>query len=133
MRNSLRTATSFALTTGLMLLLAACGSSSYEPAGAPPAATSSSAAASASVPAVAAATLTISDFTFSPLTVKAGETVTVVNSDSVEHTVTAADAGLDVKVPAGGSATFTAPTTPGDYALTCDFHPSMKGTLTVTA
>jgi plastocyanin len=108
----------------LALVLAACGSSTASA----PAAQSAGGVATAAGP-----TLTIADFAFSPLTVKAGETVTVVNSDSVDHTVTLATANLDVNVPGGGSATFTAPATPGDYALTCDFHPSMKGTLTVTS
>jgi len=130
MRTHLRFIASFAAATGLALLVSACGSSTNS-ATTEAAATGSTAANVASAP--AGATLTIAGFAFSPLTVKAGDTVTVVNSDSVDHTVTVASASLDVNVPAGGSATFTAPATPGDYALTCDFHPSMKGTLTVTA
>jgi plastocyanin len=37
-----------------------------------------------------------------------------------------------VKVPAQGQATFTAPAKAGTYALTCDFHKQMTGTLVVT-
>ena len=69
---------------------------------------------------------------FSELTVSAGATVTVKNQDSVAHTVTLTGTSLDVKVPGGGQATFTAPTAAGSYPLTCDFHASMHGTLTVT-
>jgi len=76
--------------------------------------------------------VTISGFAFSPATVKAGSSVTVTNDDGVEHTLTISSTGLDVTVPAQGSAKFTAPTKPGSYALTCDFHPSMSGMLTVT-
>ncbi|MHB1067574.1 MAG: cupredoxin domain-containing protein [Candidatus Nanopelagicales bacterium] len=128
---------SLAAAAGTALLLAACGSSSTASSAAPASPGTDSAAASSPASSAAAAasgaTLTIAGFAFSPLTVKAGETVTVVNSDSADHTVTAADAGIDVKVPAGGSTTFTAPTKPGTYVLTCDFHPSMQGTMTVTA
>ena len=77
------------------------------------------------------AALTISGFAFSPLTVKVGETVTVTNTDNAEHTVTAKDAEIDVKVPPGGSVTFVAPQVAGTYGLTCDFHPDMTGTMTV--
>ena len=57
----------------------------------------------------------------------------MTNADSVAHTLTIASTGLDVKVSANGSASFTAPTKAGNYALTCDFHPAMSGTLVVTA
>lgn len=64
--------------------------------------------------------------------VKAGTTVTVVNTDAVSHTLTVKGQGIDVKLGAGETGSFTAPTTPGDYPLSCDVHPSMQGTLTVT-
>ncbi|HEV2346586.1 MAG TPA: cupredoxin domain-containing protein [Actinocrinis sp.] len=88
-----------------------------------------------SAPASAADTITIQSFAFSgPLTVAPGATVTVMNDDSVDHTVTADSAGgFDVTVPAHGTATFTAPKTPGSYAFHCSIHPSMKhSTLTVS-
>lgn len=75
----------------------------------------------------------ISGFAFVATSVKAGATVSVHNADSVAHTLTIKSAGIDVQVPAAGTATFTAPSKPGSYALTCDFHHSMQGTLTVTA
>jgi plastocyanin len=77
--------------------------------------------------------MSISGFSFSALTVKPGATVTVTNADSVAHTVKVDGTQLDVNVAGGGQATFTAPTKPGTYPLTCDFHPSMHGTLTVAA
>ena len=75
----------------------------------------------------------ISGFTFSALTVKPGATVTVTNSDTVAHTVNVNGTHIDLNVPGGGQATFTAPMTPGKYPLTCDFHPRMHGLLTVAA
>ena len=76
----------------------------------------------------AADTITIQSFAFSaPLTVAPGASVTVMNKDSVQHTVTAdTTGGFDVTVPAGGTATFTAPSAPGSYAFHCSIHPSMQ-------
>lgn len=77
--------------------------------------------------------LTISGFTFSKVSVHKGDTVTIHNSDGVDHTVTIAAAGIDVAIAAGETATFVAPSTPGTYLLTCDLHPGMKGVLTVVS
>ena len=77
----------------------------------------------------------IKDFAFSPktLTVKAGETITVTNSDSMGHSVTADDKSFDTGVLGSGkSGSFTAPTKPGAYGFYCSLHPStMKGVLIV--
>lgn len=59
--------------------------------------------------------------------------MTVKNADSVAHTVNVNGTDIDVTVPANGSAQFVAPVTPGTYPLTCDYHPTMHGTLTVAA
>lgn len=114
------------VAASLGLTLTACGSS------ASPAA--STAAGYNKGPSVTgtAAKLVISGYMFSDLTVKAGSTVTVSNEDTVGHTVTISDENIDVQVEAGGSATFTAPAKAGNYTLTCDFHPTMKGTLIVS-
>lgn len=138
--------------------LAACSSAAGTSAYAPPSSTAASAAAvsaAAPPPSVAtgmgaaslgattsaggataapagSATLTISEFTFATLSVKAGTVVTVVNSDPVAHTVNVNGAGIDVHVPAHGTAALTAPSKAGTYPLTCDLHPAMHGTLTVT-
>ena len=55
----------------------------------------------------------------------------MTNQDGVAHTVKVNGTPVDVTVSGGGQATFTAPATAGTYPLTCDFHPSMHGTLTV--
>ena len=79
--------------------------------------------------------ITISGFAFSvPTSVAPGATITVTNKDSVAHTVTADSGGaFDVTVPASGTATFKAPGTAGSYAFHCTIHPSMHGTLKVSA
>lgn len=77
--------------------------------------------------------LTISGFSFAKVSVKAGSTVTIRNSDGVDHTVTIAAQGIDVGIAAGEVATFIAPKAAGTYTLTCDLHPAMKGTLIVVA
>jgi plastocyanin len=82
----------------------------------------------------AATTITIKDFAYgAPITVAPGAVVTVTNMDAAAHTVTA-DKGsaFDAKVAGhGGTATFTAPSTPGSYPYHCTYHPDMHGTLTV--
>jgi plastocyanin len=81
----------------------------------------------------AAATITIKDFAYgAPLTVAPGAAVTVTNMDTAAHTVSADEgAAFDAEVKGGGTATFTAPATPGSYPYHCTFHPNMHGTLIV--
>ena len=82
----------------------------------------------------AAAQITIDNFAFSPanLIVHPGQSVTVVNHDSVTHTLTAAGGKFDTgDINPGKSATFTAPATAGSYPYVCSIHASMHGTLTV--
>ena len=77
-------------------------------------------------------TLTISDFTFAPVTAAPGATVNVTNADSAAHTATSADGFFDTGTIAGGATgTFTAPSAPGIYVLFCAIHPSMQGQLVV--
>ena len=80
------------------------------------------------------AQITITGFAYSgDLTVTPGEKVTVTDKDAVSHTLTGKTGNFDTGPigGSGGTGTFTAPTQPGSYALTCSFHPSMHGTLTV--
>ncbi|MBJ7339192.1 cupredoxin domain-containing protein [Mycolicibacterium sp.] len=79
-------------------------------------------------------TITISQMAFGePLTVAPGATITIVNRDSVEHSVTSKpEPGFDTDVDGGAQKTFTAPTKPGVYPFICTYHPKMSGTLTVT-
>ncbi|GAA2012532.1 hypothetical protein GCM10009839_03670 [Catenulispora yoronensis] len=82
---------------------------------------------------MSAGTITIASFAFSgPVTVPAGATVTVTNTDSADHTVTGDSPGqFDVRVPAGQTVTFTAPAAAGTYAFHCSIHPDMHGKLIV--
>jgi len=79
-----------------------------------------------------AADLTIENFTFSSLSVKAGATFTVHNSDSADHTLNIAGTNTDAQVNAGATVTVTAPSKAGSYNLSCDFHKTMHGVLVVT-
>jgi plastocyanin len=80
-------------------------------------------------------TITIMDYGYSgDLTVEPGEDVTVVNKDSVAHTLTDEATGqFDTgSIAAGGTGSFVAPMQPGKYPFGCTFHPEMSGELTVT-
>jgi len=80
--------------------------------------------------------MVIKNFAFEPstLSVAPGATVTVRNEDSATHTVTATGSShaFDTKdIQAGGTATFTAPSSPGSYPYICEIHQFMHGTLNV--
>jgi plastocyanin len=114
-----------------LTLIAGCSSSNgaHAPAKAKPEVAASASAAIA--PEVGTAILTISGLSFGlPITVNPGEPVQIVNKDAVAHTVISGK-DIDVKVDASGRASFTAPTVPGSYPLTCKSQPSMHGTLIV--
>jgi plastocyanin len=113
----------------LLLALTGCSDSGSGGSG-------STATASPSAPAAGGGdTIDIKNFAFNPasLTVKAGAVVTVTNSDSTTHTVTATGAkAFDTgDIAPGRTATFTAPSKAGSYPFICTIHPFMKGTLTV--
>lgn len=79
-------------------------------------------------------TITIKNFKYSPspLLVKSGQKITVTNSDSTTHTITADDKSFDSKKLAGGkSFTFTAGKA-GTYTYICSIHNYMTGTITVS-
>jgi plastocyanin len=58
--------------------------------------------------------------------------VTITNNDSAGHTFTADDGSFSTgKIDPGASATITFDTA-GTFAYHCDFHSSMKGSITVT-
>jgi plastocyanin len=116
-------------------ILTACSSvadapnTTYGSSGSPVAVTGESAES----PTPSGPTINISGMAFGgPLTVTPGATITIVNEDSMEHSVTSTpDAGFSTDVDGGERRTFTAPTQPGDYPFICKYHPSMKGVLTV--
>jgi plastocyanin len=121
------------LILGVLLLIGAiatgCSSAST-----PSASSSSPTVAMTGKPAAPdGATITISGMAFGdPLTVSPGATITIVNSDTVEHSVTSEPKGkFDTHVDGSEQKTFTAPTEPGEYPFICVYHPNMKGTLIV--
>lgn len=88
---------------------------------------------SASVAPVAKNSVEIKNFSFVPATlkIKAGETVTWTNRDSVGHSATADDKSFDTGILAtgkSGTATFAKA---GTYTYFCITHPNMKGTIEV--
>ncbi|HEY4518605.1 MAG TPA: plastocyanin/azurin family copper-binding protein [Candidatus Paceibacterota bacterium] len=80
-------------------------------------------------------TVNISGFAFANanLQIKKGDSVVWVNQDSAPHTATASvgtfDTGTLNKGQSSQAVTFA---TAGTHSYVCTFHPSMKGTITVT-
>ncbi len=138
----------------LISLLAACGGSSTSPAAGsstPAAAGSSSASApsgsSTSSAAAAAGVLTgvvgesdayvitLKDGTGAPVTsLKAGSYTVKVKDASKIHNFHLTGAGVDEKTSVADTTevTWTVTLTPGTYTYTCDPHPKMTGSFTVT-
>ncbi len=81
-------------------------------------------------------TIKIADFVYdpTPATVRAGAKVAIANADAAPHTITDAGSGKafdsgTIKGKATGSVTFAKA---GTYRYVCEFHPFMKGEVTVT-
>ena len=92
---------------------------------------------SGSSSAVATTSVSIKDMAFSPanISVKVGDTVTWTNHDSIAHTVTETDGQTGPKsdsIEPGKSFVYTFDKA-GTYKYNCSVHPSMTGTVTVTA
>jgi plastocyanin len=121
------------LILGGFLLIGAVvtGCSSASTPSASPSSTAT--ATNSAAPAASGATITISGMSFGdPITVSPGASISIVNSDTVEHSVTSEPKGkFDTHVDGSQQKTFTAPTEPGEYPFICVYHPSMKGTLIV--
>jgi plastocyanin len=120
------------------VVLASCGSDGDSGSGNTSAATSAAGAAATTTQAAATTAaaasgtgLTIKGFEFSEPTVKAGEAFTITNEDSANHTVTADDGSFSVPVSGGSTAQLTIPTA-GTYAIHCNIHSSMHGTIVAT-
>lgn len=115
----------------LALTATACSSDdSTSSANVAPAVSSATDAGGSGATPASGAGLTISGFAFSPASVTAGTEFTITNSDNAAHTVTDDAGSFNVDVPAGGTATLTIPTA-GTFAIHCNIHAAMKGTITV--
>jgi plastocyanin len=84
--------------------------------------------------ATAANTVTIKNFAFSPnpITVKTGTTLTVVNDDTITHTLTADNGAFDTGDLAGGRRARLTLDRPGTYTYHCQIHTFMTGTVRVS-
>jgi plastocyanin len=81
----------------------------------------------------AATTITISAMQFSPatLSVPSGSTVTWLNQDDRDHTVSSVGGGFTSgNIRPGGSFSHTFTST-GSYTYRCEYHPRMQGTVQV--
>lgn len=80
---------------------------------------------------VAPGNIVIKNYTFTPstLTVKAGDTVTWTNNDSVAHSIKSATFNSST-LNTGDTFKFTF-NTPGTYNYNCGIHPTMTGIVIV--
>jgi plastocyanin len=70
-------------------------------------------------------------YSANPIVVKAGDTVSWVNTGVAPHSVTAYDGSFDSGIMVSGAVwSFTA-TTPGEFGYYCTLHPDMVSTLIV--
>jgi plastocyanin len=111
---------------GLAVFLVGCGGGSSS-------ATTSTTAGGAPNGATQGGAVEIKDFSFDPgsLTVTTGTKVSWSNADSTSHTATADDGSFDTGTIKQGSKVSATLTKPGTYTYFCQFHPFMKGTITV--
>jgi plastocyanin len=112
-----------------IVMLAGCSAST--PAATPATAPAPSGSGSTAAPAAAGTAVGISNFTFDPVdvTIKAGDTVTWTNNDSVAHTVTGT--GFDSGSIAAGATYSHKFDTAGTVDYVCSVHPQMTGKITV--
>ncbi len=76
----------------------------------------------------------IKNFMYSPMVLKVnpGAKISVVNKDSVTHTLSAVDGKFNTgDIKPGATKTFTAPKKPGTYHFICMIHQFMKGSIIV--
>ncbi len=75
----------------------------------------------------------IQNYAYHPdsLTVRAGTTVTVVNRDMTQHTLTANDGAFDTGTVQPGQTRRLTLRRSGTFMYHCDFHAFMTGTVTV--
>lgn len=111
----------FTVTTGLMAVALAVGGLAV-----------AHASSSQGAPADHVVTITSMSFGHMPTGLTAGDTVTWVNHDTVQHTATARDKSFDIRL-APGQSKRTVLQKPGAIAVYCIYHPMMRGTLVVAA
>jgi plastocyanin len=136
----------FVIGATIVLTVAACGGDDDGDADADPTTAAETEASSDTTDAAVAAppvpddtagdtnTITIASFAFDGVTeVPVGTTVTVTNDDTTTHTWSAEDGTFDSGALAPGDSFEFTFGEAGEFAFFCNFHPSMQGTITVTA
>ncbi len=127
-------AVAVAITAGSALAAGPTGASAKGMPGMEARMQAASRKAAASAP-TRGSTITIHNFAFSPgsLKVRPGQKVTVVNRDSVTHTVTSTTGKFNTgDIGPGKTVTFIAPRKAGKYPYRCTIHQYMTGTLVVS-
>ncbi len=83
------------------------------------------------IPSIAAATIAVSNFQFTPgeVTIAVGETVTFAFAGT--HTTTAVDGSWASGNKSAGETFDVTPAAAGTYEFFCSIHASMRGTITV--
>lgn len=78
--------------------------------------------------------ISVANMRFDPpaLAVRSGDVVVWTNADFVTHTATADDGTFDTGEMAAGQSRRVAVTKKGNFPYACRFHPTMKGTLSVS-
>jgi plastocyanin len=111
------------------LVLFGCSSSSK------PVATTTSASSPNASGAPRGSAVTIKNFSFSPtpLSAKAGTTITVTNNDTTDHTFTDGGGAFDTGHIAPGTSKTVTLTKAGTYHYHCKIHPFMTGQIDVTS
>src|SRR3990172_727421 len=118
-----------ATTTLALALGVACGS---DPGDAPPTAPTKSAPAQSHTEHSAEIDQQKMAFVPARVSVKVGETVLIKNSETAIHTGNINGKNITGNMKKGDSIPWTA-TEPGEYAVTCEYHPQMKATIVVTS
>jgi plastocyanin len=80
-------------------------------------------------------TITIKDSTYDPscFSAKNGSSITIENQDTVTHTFTVINTGVDVLIEGGQSKTEpNASMAPATYEFHCTIHPQMTGSMIVS-
>ncbi len=120
-----------ALVLGSVLAISAMSACSSDTAATPATVAPNGSAATVASNEPAALALEISGSTFGAATAAAGETITVTNADSVDHSVTADNGVFSVDVPAGGSADLVVPAA-GTYQIHCRIYRGMAGSIVIS-
>jgi len=121
---------------GLLAVTAACGSGSSASSATGPQtqATSGSATQTAGTGhSDHAAEIDQQNLTFTParVSIKVGQSVLIKNSESAIHTANINGKNITGNMKRGDSTAWTAKA-PGEYKVSCDYHPQMRATITVS-